>query len=74
VDNESIRRVLHLSDSEYKSMVEYQKKAELSTVLFCDLHEREYFDFEKQCDECIREQLEFEAEVKQREKAWRESQ
>jgi hypothetical protein len=55
-------------------MVEYQKKAELSTVLFCDLHEREYFDFEKQCDECIREQQEFEADVKHREKIWRQSQ
>jgi hypothetical protein len=72
MDNESIRRLLHLNDDEYKSMVEYQKKVEVATVLFCDLHEREYFDFERQCDECIREQLEFEAEVKQR--AWRESQ
>jgi hypothetical protein len=55
-------------------MVDYQKKAEVATVLFCDLHEREYFDFEKQCDECIREQFEFEAEVKQQEIAWKESQ
>jgi hypothetical protein len=43
-------------------MVEYQKKAEVATVMFCDIHEREYFNFEQKCSECIREELEFDYE------------
>jgi hypothetical protein len=68
MDNETIRRVLHLSDSEYKSMVDFQKKAETAQILYCEDHEREYFDFEKQCDECIRDKLEFDAEMRERSK------
>ena len=56
MDNERIRKLFNLTDDEYKSMVEYQRKAEVATVLYCTDHGREYFDFEKQCDECIREE------------------
>jgi len=50
MDNERIRELFHLSDSEYKRMMEYQKKAESATICYCTDHDREYFDFEKQCD------------------------
>jgi hypothetical protein len=63
MDNESIRRLLHLNDDEFRSMVEYQRKAENAQILYCTDHDREYFDFEKQCDECIREKLEFHYEM-----------
>jgi hypothetical protein len=62
MDNETIRKLFNLTDDEYKRIVDYQKKAEVATVLYCEDHEREYFDFEKQCDECIREKLEFDYE------------
>jgi hypothetical protein len=63
MDNETIRRVLRLSDSEYKSMVEYQKKAEVATVLWCEEHCLEFFDFEKECSECVRDKLEFAEDI-----------
>jgi hypothetical protein len=63
MDNTRIRELFNLTDDEYKSMLEYQKRAEVATVMFCDIHEREYFDFEKQCDECIREKLEYDYEM-----------
>jgi hypothetical protein len=62
MDNETIRRLFNLTDGEYRRMVDYQRKAEVATVLYCEDHEREYFDFEEQCDECIREKLEFDCE------------
>jgi hypothetical protein len=65
MDNETIRKLFNLTDDEYRRMVEYQKKAEVATVLYCEDHEREYFDFEKQCDECIHEKLEFDYERKE---------
>jgi hypothetical protein len=65
MDNETIRRLFHLSDQEYAQFVDYQKKAEVATVLYCEDHEREYFDFEGKCDECIREKLEFDWEREQ---------
>jgi hypothetical protein len=63
MDNTRIRELFNLTDDEYKSMLEYQKRTEVATVMFCDIHEREYFDFEKQCDECIREKLEYDYEM-----------
>ena len=63
MDSARIRELFNLSDSEYKSMMEYQKKAESATICYCTDHDREYFDFEKQCDECIREKLEFHYEM-----------
>jgi hypothetical protein len=57
MDNARIRELLNLTDYEYKSLIEYQKRAENAQILCCEDHEREYFDFEKQRDECIREKL-----------------
>jgi hypothetical protein len=68
MDNERIRELFHLSDEEFKSMLEYQRKAEVATVLYCEDHELEYFDFEKQCDECIREKLEYDYEKEEESK------
>jgi hypothetical protein len=62
MDNEKIRELFKLTDDEYKRMLEYQRKATNAKILYCQDHEREYFDFEKQCDECIREKLEFDYE------------
>jgi hypothetical protein len=64
MDNESIRKLLHLNDEEFKKMVEYQKKAEVATVLYCTEHELEYFDFEPGCYACIREKEELELAAK----------
>jgi hypothetical protein len=63
MDNERIRELFNLTDNEYKSMIEYQKKAENAQILYCEDHELEYFDLEKQCDECILEKLEFDYEM-----------
>jgi hypothetical protein len=57
MDNARIRELFNLTDDEYKSLIEYQKRAENAQILYCEDHEREYFDFEKQRDECIREKL-----------------
>jgi hypothetical protein len=59
MDNEQIRKLFSLTDDEYKSMLEYQRKAEVAQVLYCTDHELEYFDFEQKCSECIREKLEY---------------
>jgi hypothetical protein len=45
-------------------MVEYQKKAEIATVLYCTEHELEYFDFEPGCYACIQEKEELELAAK----------
>jgi hypothetical protein len=57
MDNARIREIFNLTDDGYKSLIEYQKRAENVQILYCEDHEREYFDFEKQRDECIREKL-----------------
>jgi hypothetical protein len=65
MDSETIKHLFHLTEMEYAQFLDYQQKAEVATVLYCEDHEREYFDFEKQCDECIREKLEFDYERKE---------
>lgn len=57
MDNARIRELFNLTDDDYKSLIEYQKRAENAHIPHCEDHEREYFDFEKLRDECIRENL-----------------
>ena len=56
MDNARIRELFNLADDEYNSFIKYHKRAENAQISYED-HEREYFDFEKQRDECIREKL-----------------
>lgn len=58
MDSETIKHLFHLKEMEYAQFLDYQQKAEVATVLYCEDHEREYFDF----DECIREKLGFDYE------------
>ena len=69
MDNETIRCLFNLTDDEFNRMIEYQRKAEVATVLYCTEHKLEYFDFEKQCDECIREKLEYDYEKEEESKS-----
>ena len=57
MDNARIRELFNLTDDEYNSFIKYHKRAENAQILYGEDHEREYFDFEKQRDECIREKL-----------------
>jgi hypothetical protein len=47
IDNARIRELFNLTDDDYKSLIEYQKRAENAQISYCEDHEREYFDFEK---------------------------
>lgn len=64
MDNESIHKLLHLPHSEYKSMIDFQLKAEHAKILYCEMHDREWFDFEADCYACIQEKEELELATK----------
>ncbi len=40
-----LESTFNLTDDEYKSMVDFQKRAETATLFYCDLHDVEWFDF-----------------------------
>jgi hypothetical protein len=43
---------------EIEDFVDYLKRAETAEVLYCEIHDSQYFDFEKKCPSCIREEQE----------------
>jgi|GEM_PF-5304769 len=61
---EQIKERFRLTPEEANRMEEFLKKAANAQVLFCQNHDREFFDFEGECPVCIAEKLEFQESVK----------
>jgi hypothetical protein len=58
MDIQTIRKVFSLTDDEYKSMIDFQNKAEHAELFYCSDHDIEWFDFEKGCYACAEERQE----------------
>jgi hypothetical protein len=64
MDNEAIKKIFSLTNDEFTLMVDFQKKAEHAKILYCELHDVEWFDFKADCYACIQEKEELELAAK----------
>jgi hypothetical protein len=64
MDNETIKKIFSLTNDEFTKMVDFQKKAEHAKILYCELYDVEWFDFEPGCYACIQEREELELPAK----------
>jgi hypothetical protein len=62
---EEIKERFRLTSEEANRMQEYMKKAENAEVLYCDPHDREFFDFEE-CPGCKEDRADIIAEIQNR--------
>ena len=65
---EEIKEHFRLTPEEVNRMEEFVKKAEKAQVLFCDLHDKEWFDFEDGCPACLEETKSFLDEMRWKER------